>query len=145
MAFPFAALIPVVGSLLDKLIPDPQERDKAKIKMLEMAQAGELAVLEAETKVNLAQIEVNKAEATTDMFRGGWRPATGWICVIGLGYNFLAVPILPWAVNVVNLSFGFNAVVPPLPSVGMEELMVLLMGMLGLGGLRTFEKIKQVA
>lgn len=130
------ALIPVIGGILEKVIPDPQTAADAKIKMLELAQKGELAVLDAETKLALGQLEVNKVEAGTDMYRGGWRPATGWACVFGLVYQFLIQPLLPWLVAVCGGS------VPPLPPIDNETLMVLLTGMLGLGGLRTFERIK---
>jgi hypothetical protein len=130
------ALIPVIGTVLEKVLPDPQASAEAKIKLMELAQKGELAVLDAETKMALGQIEVNKVEAGTDIFRGGWRPATGWACVFGLVYQFLIQPILPWLVTVCGGS------VPPLPPIDNETLMVLLTGMLGLGGLRTFERIK---
>jgi roadblock/LC7 domain-containing protein len=130
------ALIPVIGSVLEKILPDPQAQADAKLKLLEVAQKGELAVLDAETKLALGQMEINKAEATTDMFRGGWRPATGWACVGGLVYQFFVMPVLPWVVQV------FGGSVPPLPAIDNDTLMVLLTGMLGLGGLRTFEKVK---
>jgi hypothetical protein len=130
------ALIPVIGGVLEKVLPDPQAAADAKVKLLDLAQKGELAVLDAETKLALGQIEVNKTEAGTDMFRGGWRPATGWACVFGLIYQFLVQPLLPWLVTVLGGS------VPPLPPIDNETLMVLLTGMLGLGGLRTFERIK---
>jgi hypothetical protein len=130
------ALIPVIGTVLEKVLPDPQASAEAKIKLMDLAQKGELAVLDAETKMALGQIEVNKVEAGTDMFRGGWRPATGWACVFGLVYQFLLQPVLPWLVAVCGGS------VPPLPPIDNETLMVLLTGMLGLGGLRTFERIK---
>jgi hypothetical protein len=130
------ALIPVIGTVLEKVLPDPQASADAKIKLMELAQKGELAILDAETKMALGQLEVNKVEAGTDMFRGGWRPATGWACVFGLVYQFLLQPVLPWLVAVCGGS------VPPLPPIDNETLMVLLTGMLGLGGLRTFERIK---
>ena len=130
------ALIPILGNVLEKIIPDPAAQADAKVKLLEMAQKGDLAVLDAETRLALGQMEINKAEATTDLFRGGWRPATGWVCVAGLVYQFIVQPILPWLVSVAGGS------VPPLPAIDNETLMVLLTGMLGLGGLRTFEKVK---
>lgn len=130
-------LIPVVTTLLDKFIPDPKLASDAKLKALEMAQNGELAALDAEMKLALGQLEVNKVEAGTDLFRGGWRPAAGWVCSFGLAYSFLVQPILPWLVT----ALGFT--VAPLPSIDNDTLMVLLTGMLGLGGLRTYEKLKK--
>lgn len=132
----WAALIPLLGTIIDKAIPDPQAAADAKLRTLELAQKGELAVLDADLKLALGQIEVNKVEAGTDMFRGGWRPAVGWSCVAGLVYQFLLQPILPWVATVCGFA------VPPLPSIDNETLMVLLTGMLGLGGMRTFERIK---
>lgn len=129
-------LIPAVTQVLDKIIPDPQAAADAKLKALELAQKGELAVLDADLRLALGQLEVNKAEATTDMFRGGWRPAVGWVCVVGLAYQFILQPVLPWLVAL------FGAQAPPLPAIDNETLMVLLTGMLGLGGLRTFERVR---
>ncbi|MBR0568350.1 holin family protein [Azoarcus sp. L1K30] len=130
-------LAPMIGNILDKLIPDPAQAADAKLKMLELAQKGELAALDAEMQIALGQIETNKVEAAqTDMFRGGWRPATGWACVGGLVYQFFLQPILPWVVSIAGGS------VPPLPPIDNDTLFVLLTGMLGLGGLRTVERVK---
>ena len=129
-------IIPAVTQVLDKIIPDPQAAADAKLRALELAQKGDLAALDAELRLALGQIEVNKAEATTDMFRGGWRPAVGWVCVVGLAYQFVLQPVLPWLVAL------FGAQVSPLPAIDNETLMVLLTGMLGLGGLRTIERVK---
>jgi len=130
------ALIPIFGNMVDKIIPDPAQAADAKLKAMEMAQRGELAVMDAEMKLAAAQTEVNKVEAGTDLFRGGWRPAVGWVCVLGLGYQLVLRPVLPWLVRVAG------GEVPDLPSIDTDTLMVLLTGMLGLGGLRTFEKVK---
>lgn len=130
-------VIPAVTAILDKIIPDPQAAAEAKLKALELAQKGDLAQLDADLRLALGQLEVNKTEAaSSDFFRGGWRPAIGWICAAGLGYVYLLQPILPW---LVSLNGGL---VPPLPSIDIDALMVLLFGMLGLGGLRTVERIK---
>ena len=131
-----AALLPILGTVLDKVLPDQQAQADAKLKILELAQKGELASMDAEMRLALGQIETNKVEAGTDLFRGGWRPATGWTCVAGLSYNFVIQPILPWAVR------AFGGEVPDMPTIDNETLMLLLTGMLGLGGLRTFERVR---
>lgn len=129
------ALLPAVVGIIDKILPDPQAAAEAKLRALELAQKGELAALDAEMRLALGQLEVNKAEASTDAYRGGWRPACGWTCAFGLGYTFLLRPLLPWVAAV------FGLTVPPLPEIDTDTLMVLLTGMLGLGGLRSFERI----
>ena len=129
-------IIPAITQVLDKVIPDPQAAADAKLRALELAQKGDLAALDAELRLALGQVEVNKAEAQTDLFRGGWRPAVGWVCVAGLAYQFILQPVLPWLVAL------FGAQVPPLPSIDNESLMILLTGMLGLSWMRTHERVK---
>ena len=129
-------LLPAVTGIIDKLIPDPAQAADAKLRALDLAQRGELAQLDADVRLALGQMEINKAEATTDLFRGGWRPATGWLCAAGLGYQFLLQPLLPWFAALAGLA------VPPLPNIDTEALLMLLFGMLGLGGLRTLERVK---
>ena len=130
-----AALLPLVGGIIDKVFPDANAAADAKLKLVEMAQRGELAQLEAEKAVTLAQIDVNKADAQSqDQFQRRWRPAAGWVCVLGLGYNFLLQPLLSW------LSWLKGWPVPPILDV--EQLLVLLSGLLGLGGFRTVERVR---
>ena len=131
------AILPVVGTLIDKLFPDKQAADEAKIKMMELAQKGELAQLDAQMQLSMGQIETNKIEAaSTDPFRAGWRPMAGWACSLGLFYEFLLRPILPWLVGLTG------AEVAPMPNVDIDQLMILLGGLLGLGSLRSFERVK---
>ena len=131
------AILPIVGTLIDKLFPDKQAADEAKIKMMELAQKGELAQLDAQMQLAMGQIETNKIEAaSSDPFRAGWRPMAGWACSLGLFYEFLLRPILPWVVGLTG------AEVAPMPSVDIDQLMVLLGGLLGLGSLRSFERVK---
>jgi hypothetical protein len=124
------ALIGPVSSLLDKFIPDAGEKAKLAHEIATMAekQAHELA---------MAQIDVNKAEAaSTSLFKGGWRPFIGWTCGSAFAYHFVLQPLLVF----VLVSSGHP--VPELPKFEMDALMTVLFGMLGLGGLRTFEKFK---
>lgn len=81
------------------------------------------------------QLEVNRVEAAhPSVFVSGWRPAVGWICVVGLGYQYIFAPL-------VNGFLG----IPRFPSLDLGELMPLLFGLLGLAGMRTWEKGKEVA
>ena len=124
------ALIAPVTGLLDKFIPDAGERARLAHEIATMAekQAHELA---------LAQIEVNKAEAASDsIFKGGWRPFIGWVCGAAFAYHFVAQPLMIF----IALTLGVQ--LPPLPEFEMASLMTVLGGLLGLGGLRTFEKYK---
>lgn len=129
-------LIPAITSIVDKVIPDPAQAAEAKLKALELAQRGDFKELDAAVEMAKGQMAINKVEASTDLFRGGWRPAVGWTCVAGLAYQFIVQPLLPWVVAVAG------GTVPPLPAIDNETLMVLLTGMLGLGGMRTFERVK---
>jgi hypothetical protein len=132
------ALISLLPGLLDKILPDPGAAAEAKLKLMELAQKGELAQLDADMRLALGQLEVNKAEAASgSLFTAGWRPAIGWICAAGLAYEFLISPLLPWL-----LSAALGRALPELPDLPTETLMTLLLGMLGLGGLRTIEKVK---
>ena len=126
------AIVEIGARLLDKIIPDKDAREKAQAELLRAAQ-------DQDFQKAIAQIEVNKMEAQhTSLFVAGWRPAIGWICVIGLGYNFLLYQMMTWLVAVLGAEFT----PPPLLS---ENLMELVMGLLGLGALRSFEKWKGVA
>lgn len=128
---------PIIG-LIDKLIPDKGAADAAKLKLLELQQTGELAALDADLKLALGQLDVNKAEAeSTSAFKGNWRPAVGWICAFALAYQMIVRPILAWV-------SAIYAWMPP-PSLELDTLLTLLFGMLGLGAMRTAEKFKGVA
>jgi len=128
-------LLGAVLPVLERILPDEKAREEAKLKVLELAQNGDLAHLNASVQMALGQTEVNKIEAAQDNFRGGWRPAAGWVCAIGLGYNFIAQPLLAWA----SVTHGWSTP----PTIDVDQLMVLLGGMLGLGGLRTYERVKR--
>lgn len=126
-------LIGPVTGLLDKFIPDADEKAKLAHEIATMAekQAHELA---------LAQIEVNKAEASSgSVFKGGWRPFIGWVCGIAFLYHFVLQPLLLFTIAVVGVQL------PTLPEFDMGTLLTVLGGLLGLGSLRTFEKTKGVA
>jgi hypothetical protein len=125
-----------VLKIIDKLIPDPQAKAAAQLEALKLAQAGEFKDIDTQLQRDLAQITVNQTEAASpDFFRSGWRPFVGWVCGVGLATQFLVSPLATWVAMLMGHAIAF----PPLD---MNTLMTLLAGMLGLGTLRTAEKIK---
>ena len=126
-------LVGPIFKLLDKVIPDADERSRLahEIATLAERQAHEIAK---------AQINVNQNEAKhKSVFVSGWRPACGWVCVLGFSVNFLIIPI----VNIYLTALTQNPLM--IPSLDVSEMMPVLLGMLGLGGMRTVEKAKKVA
>jgi len=124
------ALIGPVTSLLDKFIEDKDQ--KAKLAH-EIATMSERHIQEQV----MGQLEINKAEAQhRSIFVAGWRPFIGWTCGIALAWHFVIAPV-------VIFGAGYSGVtLPDLPTFDMNSLMTVLLGMLGLGGLRTYEKSK---
>jgi hypothetical protein len=129
-------LLELGGKLIDRLIPDPQAKADAQIRLLEMTQRGELAELIAETELAKGQMDINKAEAGSDgLFKAGWRPFIGWVCGAALCYQYLLKPFI-------TIILMYNNVNLDLPILD-DTLWQLLFGMLGLGTLRTVEKLKR--
>jgi hypothetical protein len=123
-----AALLPILDKILGAVLPDPKAKAEAMTKLL-----GELGSLDS------AQLEVNKVEAGhRTIFVAGWRPMIGWVCASALAYTYILVPFLTWGSEV------FGLAMPALPRLD-DNLWELTMGMLGMGALRSFEKIRGVA
>lgn len=126
-------LVDPVSNILDKVVADKDQKARLAHEIATMAErhAQELA---------RGQIEINKAEAQSrNIFIAGWRPFVGWSCGLALFWHFLGLPVTLF------ITGWFGVEHPPLPEFDMESLMTVLLGMLGLGGLRTFEKFKGVA
>lgn len=124
------ALIGPVTGLLDKVIEDKDEKNRLAHEISTMADrhAQELAK---------GQLEINAAEAKhRSIFVAGWRPFIGWTCGVALAYHFVAHPFILFAVAAAGVTL------PELPTFEMDSLMTVLLGMLGLGGMRSFEKAK---
>lgn len=138
MAFdPISAALDIGGKLLDRLFPDPAQRDAAKLELLKMQQTGELAELTAETDLAKAQIAVNQAEAQSDdKFARRARPFIMWVCGVAFAYHFVLQPLLAFALA--NTGHKVD-----LPEFDMEALNTVLFGILGLGSMRTVEKFKR--
>lgn len=131
MAFdPVSAVLDIGGKIIDRVWPNPEERDKAKLALLQLQQQGELTQI-------TGQLEVNKAEAISQsVFVSGWRPFIGWICGCALAYQFIVGPLVTWGSAIT----GHANIIAPVLNFG--DLLTLLGGMLGLGTLRTYEKVQ---
>lgn len=124
-------LIGPVSGLLDKFIEDKDKKNAIAFELSTMAErhAQELAK---------AQIAVNQKEAAhKSLFVAGWRPAVGWVCVLGMASNFMVIPLANFA-----LALAESTIVVPI--LDLTQMMPVLMGMLGLGAMRTMEKTKGV-
>lgn len=129
---------PVFG-IINKLIPDPAAKAQMQLDTLKLAQAGEFKEIDSQLQAQLAQVEVNKIEAASpSLLNSGWRPAAGWVCVLGLAVTFLIAPLATWAAALVGHPIVF-------PALDMGTLMTLLGGLLGLGSMRMVEKKAGVA
>jgi hypothetical protein len=129
------ALVPVVGSIIDKLvdrIPDPAAREKAKLE-------AEATLLAASIEEMKGQVAINIEEAKNpNAFVSSWRPAIGWSCAIAFAFLYVIGPIVTWVAS----WYGAHITLPQFNS---ADLMSLTFGMLGIAGFRTFEKVKGVA
>lgn len=131
-------LISVGLKILEKVLPDPAQKAEAQYRLLQLQQTAELSQLEADLKLALAQAETNSKEAeSTDPYVRRWRPTVGWVCCAGLGYQYLAQPLLTWLAPLAGLQSP--------PQLDLGDLITLLFGLLGLGSLRTVEKVKGVS
>jgi hypothetical protein len=123
--------------LIDRLWPDPAQKAAAQLELLKMQQSGDLAQLAADTDLAKLQIQTNIEEAkSTNWWVAGWRPAIGWVCGAGLAYAALVEPFARFAAKV---WFGYTG---EFPIINSELTMQILMGMLGLGAMRSVEKVK---
>jgi hypothetical protein len=137
--------LPIIGSLieagmriLDKVIPDPQAKAQAQIELIKLQQSAEFKQMETELAMAQAQTDINKVEAANpSLFVSGWRPAVGWVGVAALVAAYIGAPVLTWVSSI----YGW----PAPPKMDLSDILYLLFGMMGIGTMRTFEKIKGVA
>ncbi|ADV46410.1 3TM-type holin [Nitratifractor salsuginis] len=120
-------LVKAREALTGKSIEDPVKKAEIALQLQQLEQA-----------INMGQIEVNKEEAKNpNLFTSGWRPAIGWVGAIALAYTYIVAPTVVWIAEL-------NGVVAKLPTIDTGVLFNLILAMLGFGGLRTYEKIKNV-
>lgn len=128
MTFGIADAVAAGLKVIDKFVPDPEAKAKAEEQLRSDLQAWDKA-----------QTDVNAVEAANEnIFVSGWRPALGWTCAFAFAFIYVIGPMITWLSTMAG-----NPI--PLPSFNVDALMGLTLGMLGLGGLRTYEKVKGVA
>ena len=128
-----SAVLPSVMEVAGRFLPEDKEKRAAAEREIEAQLTMHLA------KIDLAQLDVNKAEAAhRSVFVSGWRPMVGWSCGAAMALNFIVFPLASFVL-------AQTGHLVKLPTLDMSEMMPVLMGLLGLGGLRTVEKIKQVS
>ena len=125
------SVLSIGSTILDRVIPDVNAREKAKQELAK-------AISEQDFQLALGQIQINQEEAKSEnIFKSGWRPSIGWACSLTFILNFVLFPI----VNYFLMMFGHKSILIPFDT---NTLMTVLGGLLGIGGLRTIEKIKGV-
>jgi hypothetical protein len=129
---PISAALDLGNTLISRIFPDPAQANEAKLELLKLQQSGELATMTAQT-------DINKEEAkSASILVSGWRPFVGWVCGSAFALHFLLLPLA----NFFMVANGQKEVVL---AFDMQTLLTVLMGLLGLGGMRTYEKVQGVA
>jgi hypothetical protein len=129
---PVTALFEVGSKVLDRVLPDPAQQTAAKLELMKLQQNGELTQI-------AGQMDINKVEAaSSSLFVSGWRPSVGWVCSAGFAVQFVIGPLAEWGAALAGHPVKF-------PQMDTGTMMPLLLGMLGLGGLRTAEKLADKA
>lgn len=124
----FDLISPVVEKVLS-FIPNPVEREKVRAEQM-------ATLLQILAQSDLAQSDINKVEAAnSSLFVSGWRPAVGWTCAFGVAWSFVLQPFADWVLSIIKPGI----ITPVLDS---SQLMTLLLGMLGMGAMRSYDKVK---
>ena len=126
------SILPMISTVLDRVFPDKEASAKA-IRDIEAT------LIENSAQINLAQLEINKVEAGhKSIWVSGWRPSIGWCCSLGIFWAYIGRPVADYAV----VMSGSDIILPEIPT---DALMELTFAMLGMAGLRTFEKLKNIS
>lgn len=146
MAFdPLSAAFELGKSAIERIWPDPIKRAEELRKLEELHQKGDLAQLDAHVKLMLAQLNVNAAEAThKSIFVAGWRPFIGWVGGSAMAYQFVIYPLLVWIWAILQVKDVVPKELDPPPIMETGALFSIVTAMLGIGGMRSFDKIKGV-
>lgn len=149
----FLSAIPILGNIIDgamgiidKSVKDKDKAAELKFELKKMGLESQNKLLEMASAERQGQIELNKEEAKSkSIFVAGWRPAVGWCCVSAMIFNFIVNPLLNWILPIVSIWMPEAKEITPPPTLNLGEMMPVLLGMLGIGSLRTYEKKNGVA
>ncbi len=124
--------------VMERVFPDPAQRAQATLELTKLQQSGELQKLALDTQLLQGQIDINKVEAaSTNWWIAGWRPTVGWIC----GLSLLYVSIIDPIARFIALTMGYKGLFPVIDT---SITLQVLLGLLGLAGMRSFERVKGV-
>lgn len=138
---PISAALDIGGKLIDRLWPDPASKAQAQLELVKLQQTGELAQLAADTELMKGQLAINVEEAKSpSKFVSGARPFFMWVCAAAFGYKYLVQPFLIFLLVASGSAFDYHM----LPELNWSDMMAVALPLLGIGGYRTFEKVKRV-
>lgn len=127
-----------INKVIDRAWPDPTEAAKIKAQLIVAQQQMDMKELDANVQLALKQMDVNQAEASSgNWYASSWRPSIGYICALAMAFQFIGHPIVEWII-------AYRHLTVTVPSFDFGPLMTVVMTMLGMGTLRTFEKVKGV-
>lgn len=134
-----STILTPIMQIVNKLIPDPAAQAQFQLQLLQLQQSAEFKELDNQLQMAQTQTDTNKQEAASNnIFIAGWRPFIGWICGSGLAWNYAGIPLISAIMTIIGHPVT-------IPQADLSEMMPLLIGMLGLGGMRTFEKVNGVS
>lgn len=138
---PISAAFDLGKTAIERIWPDPIRRAEELRKLEELRQRGNLAELNAHVQLMLGQLEVNKAEAKhKSVFVAGWRPYIGWVGGMAMAYQFVFYPLMLWVWKILEAKGTIPAGVEPPPVLDTGALFAMITGMLGIGGMRSYDK-----
>jgi len=140
-----SGLFSVGKSIIERIWPDPAKQQEEIRKLAKLHQEGDIARMNAEVQLLVAQMKINEKEAAhKSIFVAGWRPFVGWVCGFALAYQFILYPLLLWIWAAFSPTFidaaGLRQAISPPPILDLGALFTLLLGMLGIGAMRSYDK-----
>ncbi len=142
---PLSAALELGTSVINKIWPDPVAQAQEQRKLQELYQKGDIAELDAQVKLLVAQLEINKADAQSgNWFQACWRPFIGWVGGVAMAYQFIVYPILIWLWATLQASGAIPNELSAPPVMDAAALYSIVTAMLGIGAMRSVDKSKGV-